>query len=209
MQSHQRAESGISTLVIFVAMILVAAIAALVLVQTTGALQSQATATGREAKSQVATQLQIMQVTGEVNSDSNASLRMIRVTAKLAPGSPPVLLSQLAFSVRDGNGDFFATADYNLAASNSEADVNSATGISTLAVGSAGSVFAVKYLTTAPTGRSSIGPNDLVEVWFAANNLVSTNESVEIAFETAQGTGSRLSFRTPVSFSKKFESLYP
>ncbi|MFB6232714.1 MAG: archaellin/type IV pilin N-terminal domain-containing protein, partial [Haloarculaceae archaeon] len=55
-----RAQVGIGTLIVFTAMVLVASIAAGVLLNTSGYLQSQAEATGQEASAQTTDRLQVV-----------------------------------------------------------------------------------------------------------------------------------------------------
>ena len=66
--SGEHGQVGIGTLIVFIAMVLVAAIAAGVLINTAGFLQSQAEQTGQESSAQVTNQLQVISTTGLVTS---------------------------------------------------------------------------------------------------------------------------------------------
>ncbi|WP_152041401.1 archaellin/type IV pilin N-terminal domain-containing protein [Salinigranum salinum] len=91
-----RGQVGIGTLIVFIAMVLVAAIAAGVLVNTAGFLQENAEQTGQEAQSQVSDRLNV--VSSHLNdtdpsSDGTADYNRLNLTVKKAAGSGPVDLT--------------------------------------------------------------------------------------------------------------------
>lgn len=65
-----RAQVGIGTLIVFIAMVLVASIAGGVLINTAGLLQSKSEQTGQEAQDGVTNRIQVLGVTGEVHQAS-------------------------------------------------------------------------------------------------------------------------------------------
>jgi len=85
---YRKAEMGIGTLIIFIALLLVAAIAAGVLIQTSGSLQEKALTTGDQAKAQIATNIKVVEVSATDGSDSYVD--HFNQIIKLAPGSSEI-----------------------------------------------------------------------------------------------------------------------
>jgi archaellin len=77
-------------------MVLVAAIAAGVLIDTAGLLQAQASQTGEESTAEVSDTLQLSRVVGDVNS---GSINTINIKTRLAAGSGPIDLSKTVFII--------------------------------------------------------------------------------------------------------------
>src|SRR6056297_303531 len=77
----ERGQVGIGTLIVFIAMVLVAAIAAGVLINTAGFLQSKGQATGEEASAQVSNRIDVVSAYGNVNdSVSGLSTEVVDYT---------------------------------------------------------------------------------------------------------------------------------
>jgi flagellin-like protein len=87
-----RGQVGIGTLIIFIALVLVAAVAAGVLINTAGQLESSASDTGEDAQAQVSNQIDVVSATGADN-DSDGSIESVTLVVKKSPGSDPIDLT--------------------------------------------------------------------------------------------------------------------
>ena len=97
-ESATRGQVGIGTLIVFIAMVLVAAIAAGVLINTAGLLQAQAQQTGEETTAEVSNVVQINQVIGEDNT-TDGTIDVLNASVRLASGSDPVNVSKISYTV--------------------------------------------------------------------------------------------------------------
>ena len=96
-EPDDRGQVGIGTLIVFIAMVLVAAIAAGVLINTAGFLQTQAEATGTESTQQVADAINVITEVGEVGNEStdNDTVHEVRVGVQPAAGADDINLAEL------------------------------------------------------------------------------------------------------------------
>nr|WP_234402797.1 archaellin/type IV pilin N-terminal domain-containing protein [Halarchaeum acidiphilum] len=88
---YERGQVGIETLVVFIAMVLVAAIAATVLINTTGFLQNKASATSHDSANQVSNQVNVISATGEVSGTN--TINEVNLTVMQSPGADAIDLS--------------------------------------------------------------------------------------------------------------------
>ncbi|NOR46529.1 MAG: flagellin [Methanosarcinaceae archaeon] len=107
MTKDTRAQVGIGTLIIFIAMVLVAAVAAAVLIQTSGVLQQKAQATGKQATQEVSSNLIIKSIEGVRANNASAStmsstIDLLKLRVGLNVGSAPVDVNQVVVSITDG-----------------------------------------------------------------------------------------------------------
>ena len=97
---------GIGTLIVFIAMVLVAAIAAGGLINTAGLLQAQAQSTGEETTAQVSDRIAIGEAVGfdtgqnaSESWDDSGKLDKINISMRLAAGADPINLSQASYTI--------------------------------------------------------------------------------------------------------------
>ena len=106
----EKGQVGIGTLIVFIAMVLVAAIAAAVLINTAGLLQQRAQTTGKEATSQTSTGLDVKTAEGHVTTANNIRyVDLINLTIKLRAGSEDLDLGNLTIHYIDDDTDAILT----------------------------------------------------------------------------------------------------
>jgi flagellin FlaA/flagellin FlaB len=89
---EERGQVGIGTLIVFIAMVLVAAIAAGVLINTAGFLQTKSEATGEEASAQVSNRVTVVSAYGNVTGAEN--IDYVNVTVMRAAGAENINISE-------------------------------------------------------------------------------------------------------------------
>ena len=101
--NEDRGQVGIGTLIVFIAMVLVAAIAAGVLINTAGFLQSQAEATGQESTDLVSERIEAGEAVGIVGAESS-ELKAIKLRVTAAPGASEIDLASTTIQAVGPNG---------------------------------------------------------------------------------------------------------
>jgi flagellin-like protein len=101
-KGSDRGITGIGVLILFIALVLVAAIASGVILDTAGFLQNTAADTGTDATDQVSNQVQVLAVTGDV--DSNREVTNIRANVFKSPGAGDIDLEDATIQYVAPNG---------------------------------------------------------------------------------------------------------
>jgi flagellin FlaB len=111
-RDSERGQVGIGTLIVFIAMVLVAAIAAGVLINTAGFLQSQSEETGQQSSEQVTNRLQIQTATGLVTGNDNENaIGAVEMIATKAPGAQDIDLEGVTVQWVDDSGTYDVVHD--------------------------------------------------------------------------------------------------
>lgn len=127
-ETDTTADSSIGTLIIFIAMVLVATITAGVLFDTVGLIGGQTEQTSEETASELADRLEVVTITGNniTETDGNRTVNRVEVIVTLAEGSEPINLDNVSVrwvgdqgfvlqeesTVDDPTADTFSTVTY-------------------------------------------------------------------------------------------------
>jgi flagellin FlaB len=174
LRSHDRAEVGVGTLIIFIAMVLVAAVAAAVIIGTAGNLQQRAAQTGKEATQEVSSNLKVVDIFGS-RVDTTHDLQDIKLQLQMSAGSQPVDLSQLVVRYSDGN-----TVQNYIAGSAND--------------------FTLSWIRPATGGPNVIKAGDLVELTFTTPAELAPRTNFEVQLLPEIGSPVDLQLRTPATY---------
>ncbi len=96
-----RGEVGVGTLIVFIAMVLVAAVAAAVIISTSGTLQERALSTGKEATREVSSNMKVIGAYGDRASVNNG-VSDIHLFLELSAGGDPLPMDEVIIRYSDG-----------------------------------------------------------------------------------------------------------
>jgi len=88
---------GIGAMIVFIAMVLVAGIAASVLIQTSGKLETQAMQSGQQTIDEVASGLAVFDIVGKKSTD----VRYLAITVRPRAGTPDIDLNESVLVISD------------------------------------------------------------------------------------------------------------
>ena len=180
--NDDRGQVGIGTLIVFIAMVLVAAIAAGVLINTAGFLQSQSEQTGQESTSQVSDRVQEINTVGNVNTDGDG-VDYVNVSIMKGSGAGDIDMSQATI-------EFIGPGGADTLTNGTKTDANS---------------FQLQSVTgTTPVLQESSDRFEiLIELNTTNNNPANLfeGESATLRITTASGATTSIEIRVPDSVS--------
>jgi archaellin len=184
---------GVGTLIIFIALLLVAAVAAGVLIQTAGSLQQRALTTGTQATGQISTNAQVIEVSAV---DGTTNMENFSLIMKLAPGSNPIELDSVTFSV--GTSTTTTTYIYSGGASYTVNATNN------------NGTFGVTYLQQGTNFQSGVlVRGDVIRLDVRSQAAIGSGEDVRMNFIPKTGTSTLTTFTVPDVISTERVYLYP
>jgi archaeal flagellin FlaB len=177
---NDRAEVGVGTLIVFIAMVLVAAVAAAVLINTTGSLQQRAQATGKEATQEVSSNLKATGVYGHRNDTTTSNVQKIVLALELSAGAVSIDMTKLIVRYSDGSTTF--NYDYGWDGGNGF-NTTWVRGSNNSAVMTSGDLVEVEFHT-----------------WPATSGGIPTREDIRISLIPEQGASVVADFKTPATY---------
>ena len=185
LDEEERGQVGIGTLIVFIAMVLVAAIAAGVLINTAGFLQTQAEATGEESTSQVSDRIQVVSQSGNVSDQQVDNLTF--VLAK-APGAGSVDLNQTTLELVGEQGQ------ESIQIEDLDTNVEDILGVS-------------NAVLTESSDRAGVSLNFSDDVDFEDYDELQPGERLTVTFTTASGASTTTEIRVPTTLTEEQDSV--
>jgi flagellin FlaB len=211
LMDNERGDIGVGTLIIFIAMVLVAAVAATVLIYTTGALQQKATKTSKEATQQISSNVVVESVIGDRISLDNSTIQTLYIRIQPDVGTTSLDLRQVIVTIMDESNR--TDLKYNDTVYSFGAGSNSAGN---------GTYMATSVRDEHKTWTSStpvLLSGDMAEISVITNDSIGspylpirldTRKTFWITLNMEVGQASNLELTTPNSFGvNRYVQLYP
>ena len=184
-EEEERGQVGIGTLIVFIAMVLVAAIAAGVLINTAGFLQSKSQQTGEQSSKQVSNRLQEVTTTGHVSSAEE--IDGVNVTVSQAPGAGEIDLTNATITWIGPDGTYTLVNE---------------------SVASGNEYFNTNVVKDADDSAPVLNdPDDRLQIYFdltaAPPDTLKEGESVTIEINTMSGATTTIRFTVPEALTGK------
>jgi len=189
MKKDKRAEMGVGTMIIFIAMVLVAAVAASVMISTANTVREQAQSTGDQAIDNVASGFTVQDVVGGIDG-TYENIVNVTIYMRLSAGSPSINMDNVMISVTTSDNSNYL-------------ELNNASRDTAVA----GSNYGFeKELDVQEYSAWVLGQGDLAKITIVGLT-VGFNEEVVIKIIPAYGQMNMITFVTPEQFSTQYITL--
>jgi len=202
---NKKGAVGIGTLIIFIAMVLVAAIAASVIINTAGKLQHKASTVGEESTQQVASGIQVLKVIG--HADTKTTLDKLAIMVAPNVGGE-IDLSTTILTISDGSSKYSLVYDSD--AYNSDIKDDGSSSVFGTAEWGSGSKYGLIVLqdsdnSTIEATHPTINYGDKVYITVA----MAVNSTSKISGEVIPDYGASgiIEFRAPSVFTETVVTL--
>jgi archaeal flagellin FlaB len=189
---------GIGALIIFIAIILIAAVAASVLITTGGSLQQKALITGTQTEEAIASGIEAMTVVASDASAADPSPHQVgdfKVMVRLQSGSQGLNLNNTIITVDTETASTSLTYNQTIL---SDAHTEST------------STYVVYYVQTGVNHENGyLNRGDVAKIIFHLVPEISENQLVRIKMIPRVGTYTQIEFYTPDSMTQESVSLWP
>jgi len=111
-RNREEGSIGIGAMIVFIALILVAAVASTIIIKTAEELQQNAEATSDDTRKEISGKISILQVL--VNSSGTTDVNSLVITAKVASGSTDVLVNNVEWLLTCGDDTVYGVVSGNL-----------------------------------------------------------------------------------------------
>ncbi len=193
-KKDKHADMGVGTMIIFIAMVLVAAVAASVLISTANKVREQAQNTGDQAINNVASGFVVQDVTGTVDS-TFAHMTDLTIQIRLQAGSPSLNMDLVSIQFVSGSTNdmlSFVAGQANVASGGAVAGTSY----------SANSTSAAAW----NAGNHVVQQGDMITVTITGLQL-SYSAAATVKIVPAYGSSTLISFVTPSYYNTEYVNL--
>jgi len=197
--NQKRGEMGLSTLILFLATILVSTITAQVLIQTATNLQSTALNVGKQTQRQISTFVNVLSISADDGS-VNSKIENIYTQIRLAPGSQPIKLEDILINIHTTNSH--AELIYR-----NGTCINDSTGFETnLNQG----FFTIQYLKNSTDNKKGyVQQGDIVKICMQLPEKVGESKEIKTTIIPKDAMPTTTKILTPTTIFHKNIHLYP
>lgn len=178
---------GIGMLIIFIAIIVVSAVAAAVLIGSGGSLEQRSVTAMKGTEQEIATGLNVYSIIGSDGSD-DGYIENLEMLVRLRPGSDPVNLNTTVITI-DGRTSY-QSLTYSTAAGSGYY-----------------SVYYLRRSSSPLDGYLNLGDSAVVNISLA--NTIGADEKLVIQIIPSQGSVRRIGFTTPSALLDRRIFLFP